>query len=339
MLSRIASAFVALSRAYAEIRERRSALAVLVLLIAVFASGWLLATSASLLGLLVLYLPWLPDPEAKQVSAELTRMVISASLFVGVLVAAYARYGRYTPPADVNQKPPDSRRGLVVLLSRFGLGAPFWATLNSDESKTAGLTKDDLVRQLEAPVSLPDVAALLDADPPLPDDALVERLAPTNWGPLALAAYYHRSTLEHVYIISTAGSDGSHDSAPLATQLIRRIVGDPALPVKTERTVAVSASNAETMGDLVTEVVFRQCVAEDDLDHADVIVDFTGGTGAMTAGAILGARAEKAPLQYFQQHVPVLRSIDGYHRPRPAYEVLRDEAIVGITIETRRAHR
>jgi len=144
------------------------------------------------------------------------------------------------------------------------------------------------------------------------------------WGPLYAAAEYHRDSLRHCWIITTGGSGGTSADVGVAERVVR-LAGDGSL---TCYSAGLTVQNASDVTEVVRVVdrIYRELAPAVGLEPENVVTDITGGTGMMSAGAMLATVGVRRRVQYLRQDADAAL-IDASEKPIRARR--RDEIAGG----------
>jgi hypothetical protein len=133
-------------------------------------------------------------------------------------------------------------------------------------------------------------------------------LLKSNWGPLVIATQHHAqaATLEHCWLVCTAGDKGSAKQFKEAEQVVKAFAG------QSVRCYKVGLENLNDLRRVVelVEAIYQQAPGGQDLTPDQIIADFTGGTSAMSGGVILATILEDRKVEYVTQDPdnPVINS-------------------------------
>lgn len=168
---------------------------------------------------------------------------------------------------------PEKARGLVSALSTYN---PYGSPL---------ATHTALKAAAEAASGLPGIGDFR------------AQLLQSNWGPLCVAAQYHRNALEHCWLICTEGERGSAGQYDSACAALRTLLGKNVAFYKILLDDAGSVERAKH----VVETIYQVELPAIGLHEEEVVADFTAGTAAMTGGMVLATIAAGRKLEYLRQ--------------------------------------
>lgn len=223
------------------------------------------------------------------------------------------KYGN--PPREeviAKQGPPEKHKGLIYLLGPY---------------RPRGR---EFVEQYGVPATLAELEHALDL---LPAPEIRDKLMLTTWGPLWISVEAHWPQLTHCWLVSTEGTDGTIEEAPVAEKLIHKALSMG----KAQSDVQCfyddcTVKNGFSVGDVVPRIdyIYSWLLPAQNLEEDDVIADFTGGTKAMTAGMILATLDQIRKIQYLRQDTELFRVEGEQGRGVTAVEILHESMLVFV---------
>ena len=148
---------------------------------------------------------------------------------------------------------------------------------------------------------------------------------------MAVAAEHHAKTLEHCFVVSTAGDKGSELQFGTAQRLLKAFSNPEA------RFHQVVIPDANDLSRIVSEIArVYERVGGFNLRIHDVIADFTGGTSVMSGGVILVAAEKGIEIEYVRQDRS-LTTKDGH--PLTPREIFKHNVLVTIHAQGRRRRK
>lgn len=296
-----------------------------------------------------------PDPSEASPSGvgyppthEWVELVLLAGLFSAALWAVLRRYrGREFSPL-VHFGAPTKRKGLIVLLSGYKHTAGLWPLVDDLPRADQKARVEELAGSLEVATTAGAPApAGVGLNSPGKANTLAARLggkvAPnpmalrrwvfgTNWGPALASLLHHRSTLEHVWVVSADGKEGRRSKGQeYAFALLARAAVGPHLRVWFGTRKGLVIENASDVADVVRVVdeIYRYEVPKR-LHPQEVVTHVTGGTSAMTGGAVLATLNEHRSIEYFRQDFDLVDVVDGVPTPVEVDDAVARGALVEI---------
>lgn len=260
--------------------------------------GWFITNTFSLIALLLklAFRPWnfqVIERPRETLAGATVDFAVSAGFFAIAFFMMWRNYHRNTPVEPIiSLKPPPPHKGLILMLSPYNP--------RSSSLKTVS-----------------DVRTSLD-NPTLREDMLK-----STWATLVVAAQHHAAALRHCWILCTTGDGGSSSQYDTAAKIIGAL-GGPKIQCHKEE-----IDDPNDISKIVPRVsqIYKDATLRYNLEEAEVIADFTGGTSPMSGGMILATVDENRKIEYLRQDRPLV--VNG--KARSVAEISQDEILVTIS--------